>query len=117
MGGVCKCRAAEAGAHCLAHDDFAAGPHGDADLGGVESRHLASLPFGPHASGRKGPTVPAVVAENPVGLGDDVPTLEIAECRALVRSRLDVLVFELGSQRPALFGAERHYFVLTLSWS
>ena len=117
MGGICKCRAPEAGANPVAHDDFATGPHGDADLGGIESSHLASLPLGPYTSGRKGLTVPAVVAKDPVGLGDDVPTLEVAECGALARPRLDVPVLELGSQRPALFGVESHYFVLTLSWS
>ena len=71
--------ASKAGPDPFARDDFATGSHRDTDLGGVECGGLARLIVRPHTLWRKRLSVPAVVPEDAVRLGYDVPPLDVAE--------------------------------------
>ena len=115
MGKVRRLRSADAGADALAHDRGATGPDRHPHLGGIEAGGLAALQLGPQAARRQRGAVPAVVAEDPVGLGDDVPALDIGDRRAVAGPGLDMAIAELGLQRLALLVGERHHLVLTVS--
>ena len=67
----------------------------------------------PHAVACERPPVPGVIAEDAVGLGDDVPPLDIVKVGSVGFARLDVLRLELRSQLPDLGIAKRHHLVLT----
>ena len=69
----------------------------------------------PHAVAGKRPPIPGVIAEDAVGLGDDVPPLDIVKIGSVGVARLDVLSIELRSQLSNLGIAKRHHLVLTLS--
>ena len=58
-------------------------------------------------------SIPGVVAEDAVGLGDDVPAFDIGEGGVVRPAASDVLGIELGLETLHLCFGERHHFVLT----
>ena len=91
-------RSTKARSNALTHDDGIAGADGNPHLGGIEAGCLTPLRFTPEAAGRESLPIPAVVTENTIGLGDDVPALNIADRSAIVRPCLDVAMAQLGFQ-------------------
>ena len=51
----------------------------------------------PHAVAGKGSSIPGVIAEDAVSLGDDMPPLNVMEIGSVGVARLDVLGLELCS--------------------
>ena len=62
---------------------YVAGPHADPHLGGIGCGIELTTRAAPHAVAGKRPPIPGVIAEDAVGLSDDVPTLNVMKisCR------------------------------------
>ncbi len=84
------------------------------DLGRVHSREVAAVLSREHAFGFDRLPAPAVKAEDPVRLCDDVPAFELGELAAVRLPDTDVALIDLASQRRDLFAGEAHHRTLTL---
>ena len=92
------------GAVALPDDGRLARLHRDPDLGGVDGQEIAAVLPGKHAAGFQALPVPAVEAEDAVGLRDRVPALDIAELPPVRFSGAHIAVVERPAQGLHLFG-------------
>src|SRR4029079_16645794 len=79
------------------NDLYFAGPYADPYLGGVGCRIKLTARPAPHALRCERPAVPGIMAEDAVGLGDDVPPLNVVKVSSVGVARLDVLCLKLRS--------------------
>ena len=98
-----RCSAAFAGAMAFADDGCAVGMHGDPHPGDIDRQEGAAVLAGKDAFGFDRLPVPAVEAEDPVGLRDGVPALEIGELPAMGLTGADMPVIGIAPQRLHLF--------------
>src|SRR5207244_2419370 len=96
MRRLCRSRSADTGADTLAHDDGFAGAHRYADLTRVKTGRLPTLRFPPQAARRQRLPIPTVVPKDAIGLGNDVPTFDVANRVAVGRARLNVAIAQFG---------------------
>ena len=99
--------AAFPGAMALPDDGCAVRLHGDPDPGDIDGEEGAAVLAGQDAFGFDGLPAPAVKAEDPVGLRDGVPALEIGEFAAMGLSGADMAMIGLPPQRQRTCFAEK----------
>src|SRR5665811_1917286 len=88
--------------------------HGYPDPGEVDRQEAPPVLAGKDATGLNRLPVPPVKSEDPVGLRDRVPALDIGQLTAMGLTGPDMTVIEIASQRLHLFCCEAHHRVLTL---
>ena len=96
------CSAAFAGAMAFPDDGRAICLHSDPHPGDIDRQEGAPVLPGKDAFGFDGLPVPAVKPEDPVGLRDGVPALEIGEFAAMGLSGADIAMIGLAPQRADL---------------
>ena len=79
------------------HDLYFSGPHADPHFGGIGCSMIVDRSRRSTRIGGKRSAVPGVVAEDAVGLSDDVPAFDIMKVSSVGFARLDVLRIELCS--------------------
>ena len=104
-----------AGAVAVADDGAAGRAHGDPHPGGVDRGKAAARLAAEQALGLDGLAVPAVEAEDAVGLGQHIPALDIGEFLAVPDPGFDVAGRDAAGERPHLAVGEAHHRTLTLS--
>ena len=102
------------GAVALTNNGHTVRMNGDPHPGDIDRQECASIFAGKNAFGFDGFPVPAVKAEDPVGLRDGVPAFEIGQLPAMGLPGPDVGAVRLTPQRLQLFCREAHHRVLTL---
>ena len=102
------------GAMALADDGRAVCMHGEPDPGCIDGEEGATVLAGKDAFGFNRLPIPAVKAEDPIGLRDGVPALDIGEFPAMGLSGTDMGTVRLPPQRLQLFCRKAHQRVLTL---
>ena len=95
--------AAFPGAMALANDGCAVCLHGEADPGDIDGEESAAFLTGKDAFGFDGLPAPAVKAEDPVGLRDGVPALEIGQLPSIGLSGADMAVIGITLEGAYLF--------------
>ena len=83
------------GAMALANDGCTIRMHGDPHPGDIDREECAAVFAGKHAFGLDGLPVPAVKAEDPVGLRDGVPAFEIGQLPAMGLTGADMAAIRL----------------------
>ena len=83
-------------------DGCAIGLHGNPHPGDIDGEEGAAVLPGQHAFGFDGLPAPAVKAEDPVGLRDGVPALDIGELATMELTGADLPVIEIAPQRQCL---------------
>ena len=79
-----------AGAVPFTNDGCTVGVHGDPDPGDVDRKEAAAVFTREHAAGLDGLPIPAIKPEDPIGLRDRIPALDIGELAAIGLARADV---------------------------
>ncbi len=106
--------AALAGAMTFPDDGSAIGMDGQPHPGDIDRKESAAVLSRQHTAGFERLPAPAVKAEDPVGLRDGVPALQIGQFAAMGLAGADKATMGSAPQRLHLFCREAHHLVLTL---
>src|SRR5260221_3105148 len=102
-----------ADAASFAADDRLASAHPDPYPCGVGAHSWLALRLGPDALGPRRLAIPAIKAEDSVGLGNDMPAFDIGERAPPQLAGPHVLAVELAGKALDLWLRESHHRVLT----
>ena len=92
-----------ASAVALANNGSPVGVDSEANLGHIDGVKGTPDLAAKHTAGFNCLAIPAVMPENPIGLGDRVPCFNIAEFAPVAKSGPDVHAAEIAPQRLYLF--------------
>src|SRR5262249_25970434 len=84
-----------AAARALAYNSNVAGAHADPHFGGIGRFMVGASGSVPHAAACERAPVPGVIAKDAVGLGDDMPALDIVEVGTTRSASFDMLRLKL----------------------
>ena len=80
----------------FANDGCAIRVHRDAHLGDVNGKERAATFTGKDAAGFQCFPVPAIKTEDPIGLGERVPTFDVMELTTMRLARVDTAAFQIA---------------------